>query len=69
MISESALTGKPIYIAEIPSKKNDRRFKKFRNLFTNLNIIKNLDENIENWSYEKLDETNRIALEIIKKIT
>ncbi len=69
MISESALTGKPIYVAEIPSRKNDRRFREFRNLFTNLNIIKNLDENIENWSYEKLDETNRIALEIIKKIT
>ena len=68
MISESALTGKPIYIAEIPSKKNDRRFKKFRNLFTNLNIIKNLDENIENWSYEKLDETNRIANIIKQKI-
>tara|TARA_X000001036_G_scaffold406590_1_gene415403 strand:+ start:933 stop:1880 length:948 start_codon:yes stop_codon:yes gene_type:complete len=68
MISESALTGKPIYIAEIPSKKNDRRFKEFRKLFKNLNIIRSLDENIENWNYEKLDETNRIAKILKKKL-
>ena len=68
MISEAALTGKPIYIAEIPAKKNDYRFKNFRELFSKLNIIKNLDEKLEIWNYENLDETNRIAKEIKKKI-
>jgi len=68
MISEAALTGKPIYIAEIPAKKNDYRFKNFRELFNKLNIIKNLDEKLEIWNYENLDETNRIAQEIKKKI-
>ena len=33
MISEAALTGKPIYVASILPKKNDKRFQKFRNLF------------------------------------
>ena len=33
MISEAALTGKPIYIAEIPAKKNDKRIQKFKELF------------------------------------
>ena len=33
MISEAALTGKPIYIAEIPAKSNDYRFRKFRDFF------------------------------------
>jgi len=61
MISESALTGKPIYIAEIPSKKDDYRFRKFRDLFKKLNIIKNLDDNLETWKYEILDETSKIA--------
>ena len=61
MISESALTGKPIYIAEIPSKKNDYRFRQFRDLFKKLNIIRTLDNNLETWKYEILDETNRIA--------
>ena len=68
MISESALTGKPIYVAELPPKKNDYRFKKFRELFTKLNIIKNLDEKLTIWNYENLDETNRIAKEIKKKL-
>ena len=61
MISESALTGKPIYIAEIPSKKDDYRFRQFRDLFKKLNIIKSLNNNLETWKYEILDETNKIA--------
>ena len=68
MISEAALTGKPIYIAEIPAKSNDYRFRKFRDLFHKLKIIKNLNEKVEIWNYEILDETNRIAKEIKKKI-
>ena len=66
MISEAALTGKPIYVANILPKKNDRRFQKFRNLFRELNITRNLGEPFENWSYQKLDETNRVG-KIIKE--
>jgi mitochondrial fission protein ELM1 len=69
MISEAALTGKPIYVASISPKKNDKRFQKFRNLFRELNIIKNLGEEIEDWNYEKLDETNRVANIIKQKIS
>ena len=68
MISEAALTGKPIYIASILPKKNDKRFQRFRNLFRELNIIRNLGEEVEIWSYEKLDETNRVANIIKEKI-
>ena len=68
MISEAALTGKPIYVASILPKKNDKRFQKFRNLFRELSIIKNLGEEIEDWNYEKLDETNRVANIIKQKI-
>ena len=68
MISEAALTGKPIYIANILPKKNDKRFQKFRNLFRELNITRILGEEIENWSYQKLDETNRVANIIKQKI-
>ena len=69
MISEAALTGKPIYVAMIPATKNDYRFKKFRDLFKELNIIKELGDSLEIWDYEKLDETNRIAKEIKKKLS
>ena len=66
MISEAALTGKPIYIAQILPKREDYRFRQFRDLFTKLNITRNLEDKLEVWNYEKLDETNRVA-SIIKK--
>ena len=68
MISEAALTGKPIYVANILPKKNDKRFQRFRNLFRELNITRILGEEIENWNYQKLDETNRVASIIKQKI-
>ncbi len=68
MISEAALTGKPVYVAMIPSKRNDRRFRRFRNLFEKLNIIKELGDELTLWSYKNLNETNRIALEIKGKL-
>ena len=69
MISEAALTGKPIYVANILPKKNDKRFQRFRNLFRELNITRNLGEEVENWNYQKLDETNRVANIIKQKIS
>ena len=69
MISEAAITGKPVYIADIPAKKNDHRFKMFRELFNKLNITKNLNDKLEIWNYQKLNETARIAEEIKKKIS
>ena len=69
MISEAALTGKPIYVADIPTKKNDQRFQKFKKLFHQLNVIKKLDTKLETWDYEILDETSRVAKEIKKQLT
>ena len=68
MISEAAITGKPIYVVQMPSIKSNQRFKEFFNLFESLNIIKNLDSAVEKWDYEKLDETNRISGYIKDKI-
>ena len=68
MISEAALTGKPIYVADIPAKKNDYRIKKFREIFNQLNIIKKLDNELRTWHYETLDETSRISKEIKKQL-
>ena len=68
MISEAAITGKPIYVAQMPAVKNDQRFKSFFNLFESLNIIKPLNNSVENWNYTKLNETNRIAEQLKNKI-
>ena len=50
-----------------PIKKNER-FKNFLKLFKSLNIIKDLDNTIENWNYEKLNETDKISSYIKEKI-
>ena len=68
MISEAALTGKPLYVAMIPPKRNDKRFQKFRNLLESKKIIRYLKNDLDVWNYEKLDETKRIAKLIKKKI-
>ena len=43
-------------------------FRQFRDLFSKLNIIKNLENSLDIWKYEKLDETNRIANLIKQKL-
>jgi len=68
MISEAALTGKPIYVAQMPAIKKNNRFKDFFELFERLNIIKNLGTSVEDWNYQKLDETQRISSYIKDKI-
>ena len=68
MISEAALTGKPLYVAIIPPSKKDTRFQNFRKLFEKMNIIREFDGKLETWNYEKLDETKRIAYEIKNKL-
>ena len=67
MISEAAITGKPIYVAQMPSIKSNERFKNFFNLFASLNIIKELGSPVEHWTYNRLNETNKIANQIKKK--
>ncbi|MDA7606708.1 mitochondrial fission ELM1 family protein [Pelagibacteraceae bacterium] len=68
MISEAAITGKPIYVAQMPTIKNNKRFKSFFNLFVSLNIIKELGSSVESWTYNKLNETSKIADQIREKI-
>ena len=68
MISEAAITGKPIYVADIPANKNDQRIQKFKELFYQLNIIKKLETKLETWDYEILNETSRIANKIKKQL-
>ena len=68
MISEAAITGKPIYVAQMSAKKNNSRFQKFFSQFKQLNIIKDLTDKIDLWSYKKLDEVNKISPIINEKM-
>ena len=61
MISEAAITGKPVYIAMMKAVKNNYRFKNFYTKLNKLGITKELENNVESWSYDNLNEVNRIA--------
>ena len=61
MISEAAVTGKPVFGAMMRPIKNIRRFKSFFTQFKELGILRELNDSVESWSYDKLDEVNRIA--------
>ena len=67
MISEAAITGKPIYIAQMSPIKKNSRFKKFFELFRSLNITKDLENSVVDWNYEKLNETDKISSYIKEK--
>ena len=52
----------------MPHIKNNDRFKKFFEMFKKLNIIRDLEDKVERWKYEKLNETDRISGYIKSKI-
>ena len=68
MISEAAITGKPIYVAQMPTTKKNERFENFFRLFESLKITKNLDTVVDSWSYQKLDEANKISRYLKNKL-
>ena len=68
MISEAATSGKPIFVAHMKAKKNNYRFKKFFQLFKEMGVTRDLGEQVENWTYNKFNEAERIAIMINSKL-
>ena len=70
MISEATISGMPIYVYQLPFKRKSLRFERFHNEFKKLNIIREFhsSKKLENWTYDKLDESKRIAGIIKKRI-
>ena len=67
MISEAAMSGKPIFVAQMKPKRNNYRFKRFFTLFREMKITKDLGEKVEDWSYNNFNEAERIASMIRSK--
>ena len=61
MISEAAISGKPIFVAHMKPKRNNYRFQRFFQLFRKMGIIRNLGEKVEKWTYNHFNEAERIA--------
>ena len=57
-----------IYVAQMKPIRQNKRFNNFFKLFKSLNIIKDLEHTIEDWQYERLNETDKISSYIKSKI-
>ena len=68
MISEAAVTGKPVYVAMMNPNRSGKRFVNFYKQFNDLGITRELNDSVDSWSYDKLDEVNRIAPIIKEKM-
>ena len=70
MISEAAISGKPIYIYHLAFKRKSRRLSNFHNEFTKLGITRDIKHiiHLTNWTYNSLNESERIASIIKKRI-
>ncbi len=63
MISEASISGKPIYIYQLPFKRKSIRFERFHDEFKRLSITRDLKEVnvLKEWTYNKINESERIA--------
>ena len=70
MISEASISGKPIYVYQLPMKRKSKRFIRFHEEFRKMNITREFNtlDKLENWTYTKLEEGERIAGIIKKRI-
>ena len=70
MISEAAISGKPIYVHHLTFKRKSKRIENFHKEFSDLGITKNLINfnHLINWTYNSLNESERIAIIIKKRI-
>ncbi len=70
MISEAAISGKPIYIYHLAFKRKSRRIENFHREFSELGITKDIINinYLRNWTYNSLNESERIASIIKKRI-
>ena len=70
MISEAAISGKPIYIFHLPFKRKSLRISNFHDEFSKIGITRDLKniKHLENWDYNLLNESERIGSIIKKRI-
>ncbi len=70
MISETAISGRPIYIFHLPFKRKSMRISRFHDEFGKLGITKDINNvnHLVSWEYNLLNESERIGTIIKKKI-
>jgi mitochondrial fission protein ELM1 len=64
MVSEACSTGKPVYVYDLEG--GSTRLQAFHAALRREGITRPLDDSLERWSYDPLDETTRVA-EIVRE--
>lgn len=67
MISEACATGKPVYVAALPGR-GDSKFAAFHAALMKAGIARPFAGRLESWSYDPLDETARVAVEVRRRM-
>lgn len=66
MVSEACTTGKPVYVIHTePSRKT--KFTFFHNMLEEKGIARPLEERLDDWTYQPLNETAEVANQLIEK--
>jgi len=66
MVSEAAATGKPVHVIEIEG--GSAKFRRFHDSFSSAGITRPFTGIVEQWSYPRIDATERAAAEIRRRI-
>ncbi len=66
MVSEACATGKPVHVFDLDG--GSEKFRRFHRNFRQREFTRPFMGEIENWSYETLDDTGRVAREIRKRM-
>ena len=73
MVSEACSTGKPVYVAALPtlstrSGKGSAKFDRFHEALARAGCTRPLTGDFEPWTYEPLRETARVAVEVRRRM-
>src|SRR3546814_10119808 len=71
MVSEAASTGKPVHVVHLPNshlRGRSAKFTRFHEALVEAGIARPFAGTLEEWRYEPLDETHRIAGAIRRRL-
>jgi mitochondrial fission protein ELM1 len=66
MVSEAASTGKPVHVVHL--KGGSAKFRRFHEGMEKAGITRPFTGELQDWSYEPLAETQRVAKEIRRRL-
>jgi mitochondrial fission protein ELM1 len=67
MLSEAASTGKPVHVVALEG--GSTKFRRFHELFRRAGIVRPFTGEIERWTYQPPDDTERAAAEIRRRMS